>query len=136
MSISAGNQTYIGFERYDAEKTSRANYGVIYISQEKPSVDVSHKRYFGTVNLATVGTDNAPVDTISLRILSGWGGSDNDSTKTMTVHYLSLREVDGAITQPQIEKNGITFGDEFVEKDGNNTFFKNGFISGFELIEK
>jgi len=134
ISVSAGNQVYIGFERYDKDKTSRANNACIYAKSIKPTTDLIHKRYFGTINLATDGTNQT--DTIALRILNGWGGTTENSTKIMTIHYLSLREIDGNITQPRIEKNGITFGDEFIEKDSDNTFFKNGFIGGSVLIEK
>ena len=68
VSIAAGNQFYVGFERYDANKTSRSNNACVYVLSIKPSSDIVHQRYFGTVNLATDGTN--PTDTIALRVLN------------------------------------------------------------------
>lgn len=68
LSIAAGNQFYVGFERYDVDKTSRSNQACVYVYTTKPSADVVYQRFFGTVNLATDGVN--PTDTIKLRVLN------------------------------------------------------------------
>lgn len=68
VSIDADNQFYLGFHRYDANKTSRSNNACVYVINVKPTTALNHQRYFGTVNLATDGVN--PTDTISLRILN------------------------------------------------------------------
>ncbi len=68
LSIASGNQFYVGFERYDVDKTARSNQACVYVYSTKPTANVTHQRYFGTVNLAT-DTVN-PTDTIRLRILN------------------------------------------------------------------
>lgn len=136
VSIAAGNQFYVGFERYDANKTSRSNNACVYVLSIKPSSDIVHQRYFGTVNLATDGTN--PTDTIALRVLNNWSGSDSGGAGTGTVHYLSLREVSGTINaEPLIQKNGLIKTDTFRQWDDDEAhIYKNGFIAGNELIER
>lgn len=68
LSVAAGNQFYVGFERYDAQKTARSNQACVYIYSTKPTSDVVYQRYFGTVDLSTDGVN--PTDTITLRILN------------------------------------------------------------------
>jgi hypothetical protein len=40
ISVNAGNQFYIGFERYDSNKTARSNNACVYIYATKPSTNV------------------------------------------------------------------------------------------------
>ena len=68
VSVSAGNQFYIGFQRYDAAKTARSNNATVYVVATKPTSDVVYQRYKGTVDLSTDGVN--PCDTISLRVLN------------------------------------------------------------------
>ena len=131
-SCSAGNQFYIGFHRYDAAKTSRSNNACQYVVTTKPTSDVSYVHVKGTVNLATDGTN--PTDTISLRVLNGWSGSASDSTKTSTIHYLSLREIATA-QKPQIKKNGQFIVDELREYN-NAKFYNNSIVETAEIIER
>lgn len=134
ISISDGNQFYIGFERYDENKTARSNNACTYVYYNKPGSDLVKRRYTGTVNLSTDGVN--PCKYIRLRILNGWSGSDSDSTKLATVHRLSLREIptstdtktkllkQGVLktdmlregnTKTKIEKNLVTYVNEFIE---------------------
>ena len=132
VSVSAGNQFYIGFERYDANKTARSNQACVYIAAPKPSSDLVRYRYRGTIDLSTDGVN--PCDTIRIRILNGWTGSDSSSTKKATVHYLSLREV----TTPEttsISKQGITKTDMLLESDLKD-IEKNGTINMKQFIER
>ena len=131
ISVNAGNQLYIGFERYDADKTSRSNNACVYIWATKPTTDVSHRHFFGTVNLATDGVN--PCAFIALRILNGWSGTNSDVTGIATIHRMSLREV-STIQSPKIYSNGILLTDEFKEYQ-NPKFYKNGIIEATEFIE-
>ncbi len=132
ISVDANNQFYLGFHRYDANKTARENNACVYVINVKPTTALNHQRYFGTVNLATDGVN--PTDTISLRILNDW---TNANSRHATIHYLSLREVDGTINaNPEITKNGLIKTDTFRQWDDNEAkIYKNGFIGGNNLIE-
>lgn len=134
VSIAAGNQFYIGIERYDVDKTPRSNNACVYIVSQKPSTDLVRKRFFGTVNLATDGTNTT--DTISLRVLNKWSGSTSDTTGTATIHYLSLREITGNPQVALLKKTGQVLTSEFTERDDIVYFYKNGFIGSSEMIER
>lgn len=132
ISVSAGNQVYIGFERYDVDKTSRSNQACVYAIAVKPTSDIVKQRYKGTINLATDGVN--PTDTICLRILNGWSGSATDSTKIMTIHNMSLREVD-SLDKTKILHTGLFNSDEFKEYN-KAEIYKDGIVEAFEFIEK
>lgn len=134
ISVAAGNQFYIGFERYDANKTSRSNSACVYIVAIKPTIDIVHQHYFGTVNLATDGTN--PTDTITLRILNAWSGTASDSTKEATIHHLSLREIAGDPQTGKIKQQGQIYTDELVERVGQASIYENGLVGGNNFIEK
>lgn len=132
VSINTGNQFYIGFERYDIDKTARSNQACVYVVAIKPTSDLIHKRYRGIVNLSTDGVN--PCAFIALRILSGWSGTTSGVTGIATVHRLSLREVT-TLQQPKLYKEGILLGDEFNEHQ-KASFYSNGIIEAVNYIEK
>ena len=113
-SITSGNQFYIGWERFDANKTARSNDACVYVVNAKPSSNLVKQRYRGTVNLSTDGTN--PCAFIRLRILNKWSGSDSGSEGTATIHSLSLISVQttNVITRRGY-KNGIFIADHFDE---------------------
>lgn len=134
VSIAAGNKFHAGFERFDANKTSRSNNACTYIISTKPATDIVKKRYRGVVTLKTDGVN--PCKYIRLRVLNAWTGSNSDSTKLATIHRWSLREIPSSTdiktkllkqgsfktdmfiegnTKTQIEKNLITYVNEFIE---------------------
>jgi hypothetical protein len=82
--------------------------------------------------LATDGVN--PTDTICLRILNGWSGSATDSTKIMTIHNMSLREVD-SLDKTKILRTGLFNSDEFKEYN-KAEIYKDGIVEAFEFIEK
>lgn len=131
ISLNAGNKFYIGFERYDADKTSRSNNATIYICDTRPTEDINHKHIFGTVDLSTDGVN--PCAFIALRILNGWTGTTSGVVGIATIHSMSLREV-STIQNPKLYKNGILLTDEFKEYQ-KASFYKNGFVEATEFIE-
>lgn len=135
LSIASGNQFYIGFERYDANKTSRSNNACIYPLATKPSSDVTYQRYTGTVDLSTDGVN--PCKYIRLRVLNGWSGSTSGTTNQATIHQLSLRELDNSkgMQTPKITKQGQLLTDTIREYDGTASFEKKGFADTSEYIE-
>ena len=137
LSVSAGNQAYVGICRFDANKGSASNEGCIYIYSTKPTSDIVKQRFFGTVNLGTTANGLNPLAYITLRVLNGWSGSTNAANAEMTIHNISLREVDTAtgITTASIIKTGVISSDSIREYDGNARIIKNGFIEANELIE-
>lgn len=130
-SCATGNQFYIGFEKYDASKTARSNNACVYVVAVKPTADQVKVHVKGAVDLATDGVN--PTDTIALRVLNGWSGSDSSSTKTMTIHYMSLREV-ATNQKPQVLKSG-EFVIEELREYNNAKFYQNGMIETAEIIE-
>lgn len=131
ISVNTGNQFYIGFHRYDANKTSRSNNACTYIISIKPTADIVKKRYKGTVNLSTDGTN--PCKYISLRILNGWSGTTSGVTGQSTIHNLSLRKQSN-INSPSITKKGQLICDEFKE-DAITSIYKNGIVESLNVIE-
>lgn len=132
LSCNTGNQFYIGFHRYDKDKTPRSNDACAYIIAIKPTSDIVHKRYFGTVNLSTDETN--PCDSISLRVLNGWSGTTSGVTGTATIHRFSLREV-ASLDHQGTMQNGILQADEFKE-DEKASIYKNGIIEANQFIER
>lgn len=118
-SCDTGNQFYIGWERYDANKTSRSNNACVYVVATKPSEDRIKYRVRGIVDLLNDGVN--PCAFIKLRILNKWTGSDSDTNGTATIHYLSLKEYTDTTTQDMtplnINKQGIVNTTEILEKD-------------------
>lgn len=128
VSVDANNQVYIGFERYDVNKTARSNNATVYVMSPKPSTALTHQRYRGTVNLSTDGVN--PCAFITLRILNDWSGA---ASRSMTVHKISLREVT-TIQSPKLYKTGIFTVDELNEHL-KSSLYKNGFVEATEFIE-
>lgn len=129
VSIAADNQFYFGFERYDANKTARSNNACAYVIATKPTSDLSHKRYFGTVDLSTDGTN--PCAFIAVRILNDWS---NASGRTAIVHRMSLREV-STFQKPKLYKTGTFLVDELKEHQ-KAAFYNNNIVEATEFIEK
>lgn len=132
ISVNTGNQFYIGFERYDANKTTRENNACAYIYTTKPSSDVVKQRYKGTVNLSTDGTNTLKY--ITLRILNGWSGTTSGVTGQATVHNLSLRLVSDAQT-PKIKRTGEFVVSELKE-DAKSSLYKSDMVEAAEFIER
>lgn len=134
ISVSTGNQFYIGFERYDENKTTRSNQACVYTFWSKPTSDIVKKRYTGVVNLATDGVN--PCKYIRLRILNGWTGTDSSSTKLATIHNLSLREVPTSTTdKTKLYKTGIFESDLLLEGNTKVEIEKNLDANVNQLIE-
>lgn len=132
LSINAGNQAYIGFHRYDAEKTARSNNATVYIYQTKPSTDIIKKRFTGTVNLSTDGVN--PCKYISLRVLNGWSGTTSGVTGTLIIHRFSLREVQN-MQYPKITEQSQLITEELDEWN-DAKFYQDGIIESNYFIER
>ena len=131
ISVNAGNQFYIGFERFDANKTSRSNSACTYTYATKPSANVVKQHFKGTVDLSTDGVN--PCAFIALRILNGWSGTNSGVTGTATIHSFSLREI-GTKQQPKLTKQG-QFIEEELKEETNMKLHKNGIVETNNLIE-
>lgn len=132
ISVNTGNQFYIGFERYDADKTTRENNACAYIYTTKPSSDVVKQRYKGTVNLSTDGTNTLKY--ITLRILNGWSGTTSGVTGQATVHNLSLRLVSNAHA-PKVKRTG-EFAISELKEGVKSSLYKNDMVEAAEFIER
>ena len=134
ISVAAGNQFDIGFERYDENKTPRSNNACVYPFVQKPTTDIVKKRYTGTVNLSTDGTN--PCKYIRLRVLNGWSGSTSSSTYTATIHNISLREISPAPTEnTKLLKTGVFKTDLLLEGNTKAEIEKNLDTNINEFIE-
>lgn len=132
ISISAGNQVHLGWERWDANKTSVSNQAAVYAISMKPSTDIVKKRYRGTINLSVSGSN--PCKYIVFRLLNAWTGTATDSQSTVIIHNLSLREVD-VIDGPSIAREGNLIADEYKE-DSRASMYKNGIVEATNIIER
>lgn len=116
-SNDAGNLFYIGWERYDANKTARSNGACVYAIAN--ANERSYYRLRGTIDLST-DTVN-PCAFIKLRILNKWTGSDSETGGTATIHYLSLKEYSDTtiqnMTPLNINKQGVVNTTEILERD-------------------
>ena len=125
-SCDAGNQFYIGWERYDANKTSRSNNACVYVVATKPSTDVVKNRVKGIISLSTDGVN--PCAFIKLRILNKWTGSDSNTQGKATIHSLSLKEYSNTdvLTPLSHTKQGVVNTTAILENDIgvsiNNTY--------------
>ena len=128
ISADSDNVHYIGFERYDAIKTSTSNHSCVYPISS--SIAQDHVRYKGIIDLSTDLNGN-PTAFIALRILNDWS---NGTTRKMTIHHLSLREVT-TLQNQKVNKNGILLTDEFRQYS-QASFYKNGFIEATNFIER
>lgn len=136
LSIDTGNQFYIGWERYDAAKTSRSNNACVYAIYAKPTSDIKYARYKGTINLAT-DTVN-PTAFIRLRILNKWSGSTSGTTGKAIIHQISLREISTGdnFETANVSKTGQLRTDYFRETNIQQTkFSKNGFVDANNFYE-
>ena len=134
ISITANNQVYIQVERFDANKgTISNNAATNIVSGFKPTDDISHKIYKGSIDIGTFnnGTTTA---FIRVRMCSGY----NSTTGTHIIHNWSLRAVqNNNIQNVSIKKNGQMITDYFKEKINitNAAFNKNGFVESEHLYE-
>lgn len=125
-----GSLLYIGFERYDANKTQTSNNSCAYFVSS--TAGVSNKRVKGTINLAT--DDNGTTTKyIKLRILGNW--NNNVTNAVSKIKLCSLREV-SSYEGINLNDNGIIHGDIFRENGLNQSFFhKEGIIECSNFIE-
>lgn len=89
-SNSGGGMLDIGFERFDANKTSTSNSSCIYIVTS--AAEINNMRITGTVNLAKDVSGN-DVKYIRIRVLTDWNNSSIDNSRTANIKYFSLKEV-------------------------------------------
>lgn len=104
-----GNQLYIGFERFDANKQSGSNSECQYVVATTGAAD--HKRIKGTVNLSTANGNTAAYT--RLRILNDWKNTGNSTYKS-TIHHISLKEV-VRTNKVDVTKKGVFNCDNFIE---------------------
>lgn len=128
-SNSGGGRLYIGFEKFDANKQSGANYECQYVVSTTGTYD--HARVTGTINLSTANGNTAAYT--RLRLLNNWDGGGTADTRIGTIHYVSLKEV-ATKTISDIKRTGVFSGDAFIEsKDASISHTGN--VIGREIIE-
>lgn len=132
ISVTANDQVYIQIERYNASKgTISNNAATNCVSGYKPTVDVHHVRYKGTIGLATFDSPAQTTAYIKVRACNGYSGTSG----THIIHSWSLRAVSGTNQNVSITKQGQALCDHFREHDNNAAFGKDGFIYGNNLYE-
>lgn len=122
-----GNQIYIGFERFDANKTATSNSSTTYVIGEK--VVRTDYNKIGIVDLSK-DSNNNPTKYIRLRILNQWTGSTAETgTGVLEIKRLSLLQLDSDEINSSIKKTGIIQSANFRENnlDKAMIFKKEGF---------
>ena len=130
ITTNAGNMFYLGFERFDKDKTSRSNAACVYI--KSGTNECTHQHFQGTVDLSTDGVN--PCAYIALRILNGWGGTTSGVTGQATIHNISLR-LKSDTNKAQLTKQG-NFIIEEIKEDTKASFHKLGIVEASTFIEK
>lgn len=83
----AGNQFYIGIERF-AASGSTSNNSCVYQTTDKNNTLI-HKRIQGTINLNTA-ISTGPVERIRFRVLSNW--TNTTTSSSAEIYRISLKE--------------------------------------------
>ena len=97
-SASKENLFYIGFERFDENKTTRPNEACYYVVEGKTTNDVIKKKLNLKLTQAFSTDTVNPCKYIRLRVLNGWTGTENPSEAWAIIYNISLREVPKDIT--------------------------------------
>ncbi len=125
-----GSLLYIGFERFDANKTATGNSSTIYVVSTSAASE--NTRVVGTVDLSKDSANNT-TKYIRLRILNNWTNS-TASNGIAEIKLLSLLQ--GQASTTNIKKTGILNSDFFRENNFQNArIFKNEGIEGNQFIE-
>ena len=133
VSVSAGNLFYIGWERYDIDKTARSNDACVYKCSIKPTTDLIRARYRGTIDLSTDGVN--PAAYVKLRILNKWSGSETETTGIGILHSISLLAIPTLENiSTQMLQNGLIQTDHFRELE-NISIARNGYFDSSILYE-
>lgn len=132
VSVTANDQVYIQIERFNADKGTISNSAATNcIGGYKPTADVSHVRYKGTIALATFGDPAQDTAFIRVRACNGY----NNTTGTFIVHSWSLKAINNNRQGISVQKNGILIADSFRENYGVASFNKSGLVEGQHLYE-
>lgn len=127
---TAGNLFYIGFERFDANKTATSNSSTVYVVSNSTAAD--NVRVVGTVDLSK-DSANHTTKYIRLRILNNWTNS-TASNGILEIKLLSLLQ--GQASKTDIQKTGILESGFFRENNFQDArIFKNEGIEGNQFIE-
>ena len=131
ISLTANDQIYFQIERFDSDKGSISNNAATNcISGYKPTADVEHVRYIGTIDLATFNGGTATAF-IKARACNGYSSTSG----TLVINNWSLKAVAATRANPSITKNGQLKVEQSRENYLNASFNKNGLIEGQHLYE-
>ena len=125
-----GSLLYIGFEKYDANKTPTSNNSCVYFVSS--TAGASNKRVKGVINLAK-DDNGSNTKYVKLRVLGNW--SNNVSNAVAKIKSCSLREV-SSYGNIGFDNSGIVSGDIFRESGLKQSFLhKEGIIECSNFIE-
>ena len=132
ISVTANDQVYIQIERFNANKGTISNGAATNcVSGYKPTTDVSHVRYKGTIDIATFDSPAQDTAFIRVRACNGY----NSTSGTFIIHSWSLKAVNGDRQGISVSKNGILLADSFRENYGIASFNKSGLVEGQHIYE-
>lgn len=131
----AGNNLYIGIERYDINKATGSNSCCIY-QIVTGNAAKSKQRVRGTLNLnqAISSSNTNKTAYIRLRILNQWTGSSGTNV-TAKIYYLSLREITDTSNKISITKTGQLKTDDIWENFNPASFNKLNVIESNNFYE-
>ena len=132
ISVTANNQVYIQIERFNVNKgTISNNAATNCVGGYKPTSDVNHVRYKGTISLATFDNPAQTTAYIRVRACTGYSGT----TGTHIIHSWSLRAISDTTKTPSIQKNGELITEHLREHYTDASFGKDGFVYGNNFYE-
>ena len=114
-TCTGANHHYIGFERYDANKTATSNNSTQYITGQAKAYTNRHIN--GYIDLSKDINGN-PTKYLRLRVLNEWDHSTNQNTDVLTIYRLSLVQVKRE-NNTELTKTANWISDKMQENDGD-----------------
>lgn len=126
-SNTSGNKLYIGWERFDANKTSTTNSSTFYVVNTTAAT--TNLRVHGETSI-TQDSGGRTVKYIRFRVLNSWENTNG----TSSISFLSLRKKESTTQTLSVEKKTIAKSDTFIEESGAHAY-KNGIMGSTSFYE-
>ena len=126
-SNTSGNKLYIGWEVYDANKTSTSNNSTFYLVN---TTGAAQSVRIKGVRSITQDSGGRAVKYIRVRILNSW----ENTSGTSSISFISLRNVPTSTQTLSVTKTAIAKSDSFVNEEGAHVY-KNGLMASTTFYE-
>ena len=126
-SNTAGNKLYIGWEVFDANKTSTSNSSTFYLVNTTGAAQSVRVK---GVRSITQDSGGRTAKYIRIRILNSWENTSGSSS----ISFISLRNKSTTTRTLSVDKKTVAKSDTFVEESGAHAY-KNGIMGSTSFYE-